>query len=221
MGERKRIRRWLGIRLLPVLGHGLLNWLHRSCRWTYIDREAVDDLLQSGQSFVCPTWHFDHVSVLYHFRFKRGVVMVSRSRDGEIIARLAERWGFASVRGSKHKGGLDAARDMIELVKQGHPAGIVADGSQGPARRAQKGAVFVARAARVPLIPAIVVAKRKITLPTWDRTQIPLPFSPVVMYFGAPITVPPKTDGGDLERFRLDVELALNDLCRRAEEHLW
>ncbi len=166
MGERKKIRRQLGQRLAPLLGGLLMKWLHRTCRWTYVGREPVDRLLAEGRSFVCPTWHFDHISVLYHFRACRGVVMVSPSRDGDIIAGLVRRWGYAVVRGSRHKGGMDAAREMVVQVKnEKRPAGLIADGSQGPARRAQKGSVFIARAAGVPMIPAIIVARWKITLP--------------------------------------------------------
>jgi lysophospholipid acyltransferase (LPLAT)-like uncharacterized protein len=183
--------------------------------------EPVEAMLAQARPFICATWHFDLLSVLYYFRHKQGLVMVSRSRDGEAIARLVERWGYDTVRGSKHKGGLDAARDMIAAIKLGRPAGLVADGSQGPARRAQKGAVFIARASGVPIVPAIVAAKRKWNLRTWDRTQIPRPFTNLAVYFGPPITVLPENQGRRLEEYRLDLEEALNDLCRQAENHQW
>jgi lysophospholipid acyltransferase (LPLAT)-like uncharacterized protein len=63
------------------------------------------------------------------------------------------------------------------------------------------------------------VARWKITLPTWDRMQIPLPFSRVVMYFGLPMEVPAKAAGGDLEPCRIELEKALNHLCDLAEKH--
>jgi len=223
MGEPKRIRRELGLVFFPFWGGLFLKWLHDTCRWTFVGREIVDEHLENGRSFVCATWHFDLISVLYHFRHRRGVVMVSRSRDGEPIARLVGRWGYEAVRGSKFKGGRDAARQMIDILKRGdgRPAGLVADGSQGPARRAQTGAVFIARAAQVPIIPTIVMAQNKINLKTWDRTQIPWPFTKAAVYFGPPLIVPPKAQGGVLEKHRLELELALNRLCAQAENHPW
>ncbi len=221
MAARKRIRRRLGTLLIPALGSRLMTWLHRTCRWTFVGREPLTEIIGAGQAFVCPTWHFNLVSVLYHFRGVPSVVMVSRSSDGEMIARMVARWNYVTVRGSRHKGGMDAAKDMIRLVRSGLAAGIVADGSQGPARKAQKGAVFVARASGAAVVPAIVVARRKITLPTWDRMQIPLPFTRMVMYFGEPFKVPHETDGAGLEVYRAKVEQVLNELCRKAENHAW
>lgn len=217
VAKNKNIRRSVAQAVFPSLGRWLITGLHASCRWTFEGRDSASDLLDSGRPFICATWHFCVLSILYHFRHSRGVVMVSRSRDAESLARLVERWGYATARGSKHKGGLDAARDMIEMVKrEGRKAGLVADGSQGPARRAQKGAVFIARAARVPIVPAIVSARRRINLNSWDRTQIPLPFTELTMHFAPPIIVPPKNEGRPLETSRLELEDALNGLCRRA-----
>lgn len=221
MAEPKRIRRRLGAFIFPVLGRWFFSGLHRSCRWTLIGREQVAALEDAGRPFLCATWHFDLISVIYHFRGSRAAIMVSPSRDGEFIARLIERWGYTAVRGSKHKGGLDAAKEMIGLAKKGRIAGIAADGSQGPARRAQKGAVFIARAAQVPLVPAIVAAKRQVRLNTWDQTQLPWPFTRLAMFFGRPVLVPPKNEGKTLEESRLELERTLNELCRRAEEHQW
>ena len=211
----------MGRLIFPTLGRWVISGLHASCRWTFVGREPVEALLDAGRPFLCATWHFDLLSVLYHFRHHGGVVMVSRSPDGENIARLVRHWGYQTARGSKHKGGLDAAREMIGLVKEGRPAGLVADGSQGPARRAQKGAVFIARAARAPIIPAIITARNKVILNTWDRTQIPRPFTRLAMYFGPPISVPPRNEGRPLEESRLELERSLNELCNRADRHQW
>ena len=221
MSNLKQISRRLGFLAGPFLGSFLLNRLLASCRWQYSGREPVDRLLEEGKPFIGVTWHYDLISVLYHFRHTRSVVMVSRSTDGELVARMVKKWGFQSVRGSKHKGGLDASRELITTIRQGRIAGLVADGSQGPAHRVQKGAVFIARATQAPLIPCIVTARKKIRLNTWDRTQIPLPFTDAAMYFGPALMVPPKSSGGSLEQSRRDLQQALDALYARAENHQW
>ena len=209
--------------VLPGLGSGLIKGWLATCRWHYVGLEHVERLMAEGRPFVGATWHFDLISVVYHFRDCDGVVMVSRSQDGEAVARLVRRWGYETVRGSKHKGGLDAAADMIRALKTGRYklAGLIADGSQGPARRAQTGTVFVARASGAPIVPIVLAAKRKITFGTWDRMQIPLPFTQVALYCGQPFYVRSRKEGGVLDEARRQLETALNDLTDRAEAHPW
>lgn len=145
--------------------------------------------------------------------------MVSGSNDGEWVARFLRVRGQIPIRGSKHKGGLLAIKNMAEIMRQqGCNAGIVADGSQGPASRAQKGAVVLARETGAPIVPTGFAARPAYRFNSWDRTILPFPGSKVVMVFGQPIKVPPDARGVFIEEFRRNLEDSLNESTRIAEE---
>jgi lysophospholipid acyltransferase (LPLAT)-like uncharacterized protein len=212
-----RFRDWAR-RRLPVWGDGLARLYLRTLRWETVDYDRVQPHIESGRPFFCVTWHFDLLSVLWFFRNKvKGAAMVSRSGDGDAIAAVVERWGYRTVRGSKFKGGRRAAEELIELIHAGYTGGLVADGSQGPARRAQSGAVWISRASGAPLIPIIIVPRRRWVLKTWDRTHIPWPFTRMRVYIGPAIEVPPKPAGRNIEPYRRRLEESLNELCERGE----
>ncbi len=135
-------------------------------------------------------------------------VLASGHRDGRLIARMMERLGFGVITGSTSKGGAQALRDMIRLVRGGASLGITPDGPRGPARVAQQGAVVLARATGVPILPVGISGSRTRTLGSWDRMQITLPFARRAYVFGEPILVP--KDAEDLAAYQRVLDAALN-----------
>jgi lysophospholipid acyltransferase (LPLAT)-like uncharacterized protein len=117
------------------------------------------------------------------------------------------------------KGGAEALKKIIETLddRKKH-AGIVADGSRGPACKAQKGAIILARETGMPIITSSFFAKKFIRLKNWDRTIIPLPFTKVVMVYGDPIYVPKDIKGSGIEFYRKKMEDTLNNNKKIAEE---
>lgn len=147
--------------------------------------------------------------------------MVSGSKDGEWVARALRRWGQVPVRGSRHKGGIAAIRKMASLmVEQGYNAGIVADGSKGPAMVAQKGPVVLARETGAPIIPVGFAARPAYRFGSWDRTILPMPFSRVSVVYGDAIRVPKGARGAEIEALRMRLQEALNTATARAEDAL-
>ena len=145
--------------------------------------------------------------------------MVSGSSDGEWVARSLNTWGQIPIRGSRHKGGLRAIREMARIMREQECiAGIVADGSRGPARIAQKGAVVLARETGAPMVPTGLAARPAYRFNSWDRTILPFPWSKVVMVYGRPISVPPDARGIQIEEFRKNLEDSMNEATRLAEE---
>ena len=145
--------------------------------------------------------------------------MVSGSSDGEWAARSLSSWGQIPIRGSRHKGGLLAIKEMARIMRQqGCKAGIVADGSKGPARIAQKGAIILARETGAPVVPTGFAARPAFKFNSWDRMILPLPGSKVVIVFGRPISVPPDARGIRIEEFRRNLEDSLNESTGIAEE---
>ena len=101
---------------------------------------------------------------------------------------------------------------MAASLKAGHHGGIIADGSRGPYHRLQKGVVFLAREAGVPILPVAVASDRKLILNTWDRFEVILPGSRVALVMGEPFWVPPQANTKVLEVCRRALETRLQDL---------
>ena len=197
----------------------LVEWWLASCRFTVVEKDAIRPLFEPGHPAIGTLWHASLIYTLFCFRRHPGVIMVSGSSDGEWVARSLNSWGQIPVRGSRHKGGLPAIKEMAGIMRQqGCNAGIVADGSKGPARIAQKGAVVLARETGVPMVPTGLAARPAFRFNSWDRTILPFPGSKVVMVYGRPISVPPDARGVRIEEFRRNLEDSLNEATRLAEE---
>lgn len=143
-------------------------------------------------------------------------VLVSRSRDGELIADVVERWGFKTVRGSKGKqGAVEASMQMISILKSGESCAMMVDGPKGPAKVAKEGAVKIAKLAGVPIVPVYWYSSNFnfIKFPSWDELRMPIFKTNLINIYGEPIYVQPDSDD---EQIRQQLQNSLEDLERRA-----
>ena len=139
--------------------------------------------------------------------------MASENFDGEWIARLLGKFGYSAARGSTSRRGPAALRQLVKDVKA-HGVAFTLDGPRGPAEVAQPGAVWLAKATGQPLLPFHSEAASSWTMNSWDRTQIPKPFTTVAMAIAAPMYVPRDADEAALEESRLRLQHALA-ACRQ------
>ncbi len=203
---------------LPRLAAWMIRALHGTCRVTVIGREHEDAAWAGGGPAVHVTWHFAFPAIIYYFRNRRGMLMVSQSRDGEWISRILHHLGYVTTRGSSGKGGSAALKEMISYVRSGHGAGIVADGSRGPACKAQLGILLLARYARVPLVPVSMAAHPCKRFRSWDRTMLARPFGRIVFAFGPAIRVERDASRERMEELRRELEDSLNRLSAQAQQ---
>jgi len=196
-----------------------LRGLLATCRVTVVNDAPLRDA-RRGTSYIGALWHRHLVVYGDFFRKLRFVVLVSRSRDGEIGARVANRLGFVTVRGSSSSGGAEALKETIEYVKRGHTVAFVADGPRGPAREAKMGVVIAAMKSGRPIVPVACAISKAIRAKSWDRTEIPVPGSRVVVAFGAPIPVSADASREDCERLRQEVTRAICSTEERAQAAL-
>ena len=142
---------------------------------------------------------------------RRGIVVItSENYDGEWIARIIKKFGYGAARGSTSRGGPKALLQLVREVKSKGVA-FTLDGPRGPAEVAQPGAVWLAKATGNPLMPFHAEAASSWTMKSWDRTQIPKPFSTVAMAIGEPLYVPRDADEPALEEWRARLQAALAD----------
>ena len=146
---------------VPYAANVLIRLVRRTMRIRYEGREVVDGFLAAGRPFVLAFWHGHLFLMRYSFPGKRITVLISRHRDGQMIARTMELFGLHASRGSTTRGGAAGLREVVRRVHEGYCVGFTPDGPRGPRRVAQPGVVMAARLARIPIVPVAFSASKK------------------------------------------------------------
>jgi lysophospholipid acyltransferase (LPLAT)-like uncharacterized protein len=204
------------LRVVPKLLFWLMRLWFGTCKVTAHNEEILRSVRGENENVLASFWHYSIIYILYYVRNYQATVMVSASRDGEYIARLAKEFGYNSVRGSKNNKGTEALKGMLRAVKAGDNGAVVADGSQGPARVAQPGVLLVAAKTGRPIIPMVWSASKYFSINSWDKTLVPKPFAHIDIYFGEPMYLPNKVSAEEIEKYRCLLEENLNNLYRKA-----
>lgn len=142
----------------------------------------------------------------------RVAVLVSRSRDGQMLADVLAAFQLRCVRGSSSRGGSEALLELTRLVKEGFDIGITPDGPRGPRYVLQPGCINLAQLTGAAIIPVSYELSWKITFTSWDAFMVPLPFGRCTVHLGRPISVAREADGTQQETARAAVERVLNDV---------
>ena len=170
--------------------------------------------LIAGPTVFC-FWHRSLLVCAYRFRGLGIAILISRSFDGELIARTVERLGFTAVRGSSSRGGAAGLRSMAAAYEAGRRCAFTADGPRGPAMVLKPGPVQLAELVKAPWIGSFyALPERAWTLQSWDRFLIPKPFSRVVMSWPAQVA----TAGESAERLQAGVQAAMDEAVALAEK---
>ena len=164
-------------------------------------------------------WHNRIFLSIYFWQRRRIVVMTSQSFDGEYIARFVQRFGNGAARGSSTRGATGAFVEMVRLVRAGCPTAFTIDGPKGPRYVAKMGAVLLAKKTGQPILPFTITAARFWEAKkSWDRSQVPRPFTRARVDIAAPIYVGPDADDGELDKKRDELQRALDEVSRRGEQ---
>ena len=200
-----------------------LRLVWRTNKFTF-DPPDVYERAEPHQPLIFAFWHGQHFLTSFiktkdHYRAK---VLVSRHRDGEFNAVVAERLGVETVRGSgdhgsafTRKGGVGAFREMVQALEDNWNVATTADVPKR-ARVAGLGVIMLARESGRPILPFAMVTSRYIRLKNWDSTTINLPFGRGAVVGIDSVTVPPDADAETMEKLRQQVETYLNEATRLA-----
>jgi hypothetical protein len=205
------------MRLVPWLGSGLLRLLTRTTRRRDVGREYPEALLARGERAIAAFWHGRLLLMPFVFLPHVASVLISQHRDGELIARTAERLGYPVVRGSATRGGVRAFREMLEILAGGGHVAITPDGPRGPARRVKPGVIELSRLSGMPILPVAFGASPALRLRSWDEFLVPYPFARVVYVWGEPLRVAGETDRRATEAFQDILAERLNALTAEAD----
>ncbi len=183
------------------------------------ETEALRQFVHHGRVVVA-LWHQRLLPALAYaakFRNMKLMVMISRSRDGELIARIAERLGLVPVRGSSSTGGRQAFMAIVQGLKENPAVVHIVDGPRGPKAVIKPGLVRIAQWSEAVILPIIVSADRAWVLRSWDRFLVPKPFSKVTIRWGKPFLVSRDMDQTRVELLRKGIEDAMNEAHAKAD----
>ncbi len=210
---------------LVRLAAGYIALCWRTTRWTVEGAAHRRAAAAHGGPFIAAFWHGRLVfSPLWALPGRRTIAVISAARDGDVFARIAERFGVVCIRGSsadprkpgKDKGGRAVTVAALRELRAGSVVAIAVDGPRGPRMRAQPGVAALAAAARVPVQPIAFATRRGIVLSSWDRFVAPLPFDRGTMVYG-PAIPPPDADAAPADHLAR-IDAALIAVAARADE---
>jgi lysophospholipid acyltransferase (LPLAT)-like uncharacterized protein len=180
--------------LIVAIGAPFVRLLGATWRVRVTGRDALDAIRREKRAYVLSCWHGELLAAVWAHRGQGMAPLISEHRDGEIIARICERLGYGTVRGSSTRGGARALLGLVRTLEQGTDVAVTPDGPRGPAERYAPGALVAAKKAHAPIVAIRVRASRAWRLRSWDRFLIPKPFARVVLAYSAPTYV--STDDG-------------------------
>ncbi len=187
--------------ILPRVAALLIRLLGTTLRY----EERLEAGVARGDLIPGPTvfafWHRSLLAAAHRFRGLEIAILISRSFDGELIARTVELLGFTAVRGSSSRGGSTGLRGMERAFREGHICAFTADGPRGPAMIAKPGTAQLAKLVGAPVGAFYVLPERAWALRSWDLFLIPKPFSRVV------VTWPAHVPAGEVTEARVQAAL--------------
>ncbi len=189
--------RFIKFKLIPFFVFLIMKILY----FTY----RIEIINKTGEEITSPCvfafWH-GKMWVFIPFLGGKGIVaLVSQSEDGEMISNLLKYYKYKLVRGSTSRGGSKALINLIKELKKGERVAITPDGPRGPARIFQKGALYLSLKADVPIVPMNFISSKSYRFSSWDKFEIPYPFSKIKIIIGETIFVRGTLDNETKERY--------------------
>jgi lysophospholipid acyltransferase (LPLAT)-like uncharacterized protein len=218
---KKLLRSAGGLRLSSWFGHVYIRFVYATGRWTVEGAAHPRAIRAAGKGFILAFWHGRLLMMPMAWqRLAPMHMLISGHVDGQLIAGAVRHFDIDTVHGSSNDGGSAALRAMVRWLRAGDCVGITPDGPDGPAMRATRGIVAVARLADAPIVPLAYATRARRVLQSWDRFHFPLPFSRGVFLWGEPIEVDADLDEAGIEACRALVEQRLNALTSEADRRM-
>jgi lysophospholipid acyltransferase (LPLAT)-like uncharacterized protein len=205
--------------LVGIIGKLIIDILFFSTKIETVEFDKVSTHF-SSKKFILACWHSRILFVGYFFKGWRGAALVSSSKDGEFIARVLQKQGYETIRGSSSRGGLRALANMIKYLKEKkRPGAIIPDGPRGPRFKVQPGIITLAKKTGYPVVPVSYSAKKIKIFKSWDRFILPFPFTTCRLIYGDPVYVASDADKEEENRCKNRLEKELNRITRDVDSY--
>jgi len=196
----------------------LIRSLFSTCRVRWAGEEHIRAAEAESGGYLLALWHEHALTGVAGYIDQPMGALVSPSRDGDYLSEVLLTIGAMPIRGSSRQGGKAARERIKRYVSNGVPIAISVDGPAGPRNLCKPGIVRLAQQTGLPILPGIAVAHKPWVLNTWDRLQIPKPFSKLLMYHGELFHVPADLGGRSFESWQTEVEERLQATAVLANE---
>ena len=207
----------LQLAVLPWLAAHAIRFIHGVLRPEKVGDEELKTIWQGGGNVIFSTWHDQLLLIPPGYTRPGAKVLISPSKDGELIARTIAFFSLDAVRGSSSRGGREAFRELVGFAREPIDLGITPDGPRGPRHKVKAGVVQLARVSGRPIVPLAFVCSHGHRFKSWDRFLLPYPRGRAVYYFGKALSA---QEGETAEHFLARVQQAMDDNTRQAGDYL-
>ncbi len=205
------MKRFLLRRILPYLGLFFLKVLYSTYRIRIINDHIERNIYKRGYRPIYISWHQRFFPGILFLSSKKPIaIIVSRSKDGDMISRIIEILGWQPIRGSSSRGGTEALQQIKMLAGSGYALGHIVDGPRGPFGEVKPGVIAIAKASGMPILPTIISAEKKWIFKSWDKFIVPKPFSNIIIKFEKEFYIPRNAGKDDFESYRAAVQKMLH-----------
>jgi lysophospholipid acyltransferase (LPLAT)-like uncharacterized protein len=201
----------------PILAAGIIRLLRSLMRIDFVGEEEPREFWNRQEHVILAFWHDQLLLMVAGYRGPGAKILISASKDGELIARTMRYFGQGAVRGSSTRGGRAAFKALLELAKEPYDLVFTPDGPKGPRHRIKEGVVQLARLTGRPVIPMAFACNRGHRFASWDRFLLPYPFSRGVFSFGPAVHY---TEGETPADFQARLQQAMEENDCRARTYL-
>jgi len=196
----------------------IVTALCKSLKTMIINDETIKKLENENKNYILAFWHGTMLLPWYLHGDPKFAALISKSNDGDLLAKILKNWNYNVVRGSSSSDGDIALAIMIDFAKNGYSVTITPDGPRGPAHKFKAGAVITAKKSELPLILAGVGFQKKKLLSNWDKFEVPYFFSKSKIVYSEPIFVESNLSYEETSNIIINCENKLNELQREAQD---
>ena len=217
------LKNWLkspsGEKFIIFIANTYMSILFKTIKWTSKDHGGKA-WIDQGEVAILVNWHSRLLGPMVMLGRKYpSAYIISPSRDGRLISRIAASFGIETIWGSNSQKAISGYREMCRRLSSGRHVGITPDGPRGPAQKAAPGAITLAKTSGKALIPIAWSTSRMKRMSSWDRLALPGFFSKGITLWGKPIIIPKNADDAAVAEARIALEDALNDLTTEADTY--
>jgi lysophospholipid acyltransferase (LPLAT)-like uncharacterized protein len=212
----------LTLAIVPRLVWILLQIVGRTWRFEVLAESGVTPAFHGftpGREIYC-FWHQCVLACAFYYRSTHATILISQSFDGELITRTLECFGYHAVRGSSSRGGQEGMLGLRRVLDNETPAIFTADGPRGPIYKSKLGPVKLAQVTGAPIGAFHLEPQSAWVAKSWDRFQIPKPFTRIIVSWGPWTTVPEDATSETLLTRRAEVDAALERARLASYAHL-
>ena len=200
------------IKILANIIYYFIRLLNLTYRYEFVGLENKADAQSRHpqKTFIYALWHQNLIGAIFSHIGERFSMVVSESKDGELVAVTCERFGHLPARGSSTRGGRKALIEIVRNVSSGIPGAITVDGPKGPLYDVKLGIVEVAKLCHCSILPLSPYPTQYWELKSWDHFRVPKPFSKIIVVVGHPINLLDSTKKEDFPTIAQQIKDALH-----------